>query len=71
MNVDVNRTEKGMCFNCKKIFENGIEIDFNKKFFNNYKLCFACAQKLFVNLSKEFVPKGIKNKVCNYNVLED
>ena len=71
MSLGVSKVEKGVCFNCKKFFDSGIEIDFNKKFFNNYKLCLSCAKSLFLGLSQEFVPKGIKNKICDYKVLED
>lgn len=48
----------------------GVEIDFDKKFFNNYKLCKNCAKNLFVGLSKNFIPKGVKSKSFEYKILE-
>lgn len=68
--IEVNKTQNNICFNCKSYFDLGVEINFNKKFFNNYKLCKNCAKSLYIGLSKNFVPKGIKSKSLECKVLE-
>ena len=52
--------KKGVCSCCKSAFEEGVELDTNK-FFRNEKLCLMCAQSLYKNLGKIFVPKAIKH----------
>ena len=68
--IDVKKSNKNVCYNCRAFFEEGVEIDFNKKFFNNYKLCKNCAKSLFLGLSKNFIPKGVKSKSYVCKILE-
>lgn len=50
-----------VCSNCKKFSDNGFEIDLDRKFFNNIKVCRTCANNLYLSFGKCFVHKGIKN----------
>ena len=49
------------CGICKSSFKEGFEIDVDRRFFNNIKICKDCALKIYKNLGFYFVPKGIKN----------
>lgn len=51
----------GTCVDCRKNFEDGFELDFNKKIFYKPKLCSCCACKLYLNLAGSFVPKSPRN----------
>lgn len=51
----------GICYDCKKNFENGFEISFNRKAFNRIKLCSCCACSMYSLLATTFVPKSPKN----------
>ncbi len=51
----------GICYECKKEFKEGYEINFNKKFFNKVRLCSCCACSLYSNFASVFVPKSPKN----------
>lgn len=53
--------KKSVCNCCKKSFETGFEIDLNKRFFNNIKICQTCGKNIYTQLGKHFVPKSIKN----------
>ena len=53
--------KKAMCNCCKNFFETGFEVDLNKRFFNNIKICQNCGKKIYTQLGKYFVPKSIKN----------
>ena len=68
--IEVKNINKHVCFNCKRTFDVGVEIDFDKKFFNTHKLCKSCAKSLYVGLGKTFVPKAIKNKSCTFKIFE-
>ena len=68
--IDVKKSSNNVCFNCKKVFDDGFEIDFDKKFFNNYKFCKNCAKSLMLGLNKNFVPKGVKSKSYECKVLD-
>jgi len=50
-----------VCFGCKKKFEEGIEFDFDKRFFNNIKFCDNCSKLLYFKLGQKLIPKSPKN----------
>ena len=52
---------KVYCNSCKTFSENGFEIDFDKRFYNNIKICKDCAEKAYKSLGEYFIPKSIKN----------
>lgn len=58
--MEITKTS-GVCFECKKIFDEGFLISFNRKFFLKLKLCSCCATKLYLGLANSFVPKSPKN----------
>lgn len=49
------------CNSCKSFSDSGFEIDFDKRFYNNIKICKKCAENAYKSLGEHFVPKGIKN----------
>ena len=49
------------CNSCKSFSEGGFEIDFDKRFYNNIKICKNCAINIYKSLGECFVPKSIKN----------
>ncbi|MBQ3214064.1 MAG: hypothetical protein IJB10_03580 [Clostridia bacterium] len=53
--------KKAICNGCKKSFESGFEVDFDKRFFNTIKICQNCAKDFYTQLGKFFIPKNIKN----------
>ena len=49
------------CNSCKTFNESGFEIDFDKRFYNNIKICKNCAKEIYKSLAEHFIPKSIKN----------
>lgn len=50
-----------VCCACKQCADFGFEVLLGRRFFNNIKICKDCANKIYLDLSKHFVHKGIKN----------
>jgi len=63
-------TKPIFCFCCKKKFDDGFEVDFDKRFFNNVKFCKRCAEDFYKNLAVLFTPKSPKNVCRNLKILE-
>ena len=51
----------GICYECKKEFKDGYEINFKGRVFNKIKLCSCCASGLYSLLASGFVPKSPLN----------
>ena len=58
---------RAVCFCCKQKFDNGFEIDFDKRFFNNFKFCKNCCENMYEQLASKLVPKSPKN-IFNINI---
>ena len=58
------------CNSCKSFGENGFEIDFDKRFYNNIKICKKCAELFYKSLGEHLIPKGIKNINSNQKLVE-
>ncbi|MBQ3047473.1 MAG: hypothetical protein IJD48_00460 [Clostridia bacterium] len=50
-----------LCFGCKQKLTDGFEIDLDKRFFNNIKICKNCAKLLYFKLGQKLIPKSPKN----------
>jgi len=63
-------SKQGVCSCCKKQFSSGFEVDINKRFINNPKICKSCLENLQAQASLYLVPKSPKNinaKIKNLN----
>ena len=68
--MKIEKIVSGFCFCCKKKFDRGFEVDFDKRFFNNIKFCNTCAEEFYSKLGAKFVPKSPKNVCRNLKILE-
>ena len=60
--MNVKLTDKLFVCNACKISSNaGFEIDLDRRFFNNIKICKECGKEIYSSLGKHFVHKGLKN----------
>lgn len=50
-----------VCNACKKFSDGGFEVDLDRRFFNNIKICKSCANEVYTDLGKHFVHRSIKN----------
>lgn len=64
-------TNTAVCSYCKKRFEKGFEIDFDRMFVSSPKICENCAKEFFMVLGQKIVPKSPKNINFGYKVFKD